>query len=251
MPKTFSPQPVLIILHQEQSSPGRIGFMLTQKGYQLDMRRPCLGEPLPRTMEHHSGAIIFGGPMSANNPDAYIKQEIDWISIPLREQKPYLGVCLGAQMLARQLGEKVAPHADGRAEIGYYSISPTPAGDHLCASPLPQKVYQWHREGFDLPKGARLLAAGEHFPHQAFSYGPAAFGVQFHPEVTLATMHRWCVRAAERMGGLGAQQPAQHFAGWYQHDRATALWLSDFLDHWLKSGQCANLAHKTPAKTLA
>lgn len=229
--------PVLIILHQEQSSPGRIGYFLRAKGYELDIRHPCLGDELPKTLAQHSGAVIFGGPMSANDSDDYIKREIDWIGVPIKEQKPYLGVCLGAQMLARHLGQKVAPHPEGRAEIGYYPITPTEAGQKICPTPMPHHVYQWHREGFELPTGAQLLAQGEHFPHQAFSYDAAAFGVQFHPEVTLATMHRWCVRAAERMGGVGAQRPHEHFSGWHQYDRAMEIWLSDFLDHWLKIGQ--------------
>ena len=229
--------PVLIILHQQQSSPGRIGHFLRAKGYGLDIRYPCLGDPLPTTMQHHAGAIIFGGPMSANDPDDYIKTEINWIGIPLRESKPYLGVCLGAQMLARHLGHKVSPHPEGRAEIGYYPITPTEAGTQFCATPMPTHVYQWHREGFELPQGAQLLAHGNHFPHQAFCYNDSALGIQFHPEVTLATMHRWCVHAAERMGGVGAQAPQEHFSGWYQHDKAIELWLSDFLDQWLNLGQ--------------
>jgi GMP synthase (glutamine-hydrolysing) len=236
-PSPLTRLPILIILHQEQSSPGRIGFLLRAKGFELDIRHPCLGDPLPTTLHHHSGAIIFGGPMSANDPLDYIKTEIDWIGVPLREEKPFLGVCLGAQMLARHLGEKVGPHPQGRAEIGYYAIEPTAQSASLCPEPMPHHVYQWHREGFDLPRGAQLLARGDHFPNQAFSYGPAAFGVQFHPEVTLATIHRWCVKAAERMGGEGAQSPDQHFSGWQLYDGAIDRWLNAFLGHWTNLGQ--------------
>ena len=71
---------------------------------------------LPETLDDHAGAVIFGGPMSANDPDDYIRREIDWISVPLREQRPFLGICLGAQMLAMQLGARVAPHPEGRTE---------------------------------------------------------------------------------------------------------------------------------------
>ena len=88
--------------------------------------------------------------MSANDPDEYIRREIDWIEIPLREQRPFLGVCLGAQMLAMQLGAKVAPHPQGVTQIGYYPIRPTPAGEAVCAN-WPDQVYHWHREGFELP----------------------------------------------------------------------------------------------------
>ncbi len=107
--------PVLIVLHQETSTPGRVGNALRALGHPLDIRRPRFGDPLPETLEGHAGAVIFGGPMSANDPDDYVRREIDWIAVPLREQRPFLGICLGAQMLAMQLGARVAPHPQGRA----------------------------------------------------------------------------------------------------------------------------------------
>src|SRR6266478_1645601 len=92
--------PVLIVLHQESSTPGRVGNALRALGHRLDIRRPRFGDPLPNTLEQHAGAVVFGGPMSANDSDNYIRREIDWIEIPLCEQRPFLGICLGAQMLA-------------------------------------------------------------------------------------------------------------------------------------------------------
>src|SRR5437764_829817 len=118
---------VLIVLHQEQSTPGRVGYALRQRGYELDIRRPRFGDPLPKTMADHAGAVIFGGPQSANDPDDFIKAEIDWIGVPLRDQKPYLGICLGAQMLARHMGQRVFTHPEGKAEVGYYPVRPTAA----------------------------------------------------------------------------------------------------------------------------
>ena len=97
-------KPVLIILHQERSSPGRVGHLLLEKGFSLDIRRPVLGDPLPATLEDHAGAVVFGGPMSANDDEDFIRREIDWLSVPLSENKPFLGICLGAQMLVRHLG---------------------------------------------------------------------------------------------------------------------------------------------------
>ncbi len=106
-------------------------------------------------MDDHAGAIIFGGPMSANDTDDFIRREIDWIGVPLRDSKPYLGICLGAQMLAHHLGSRVYKHPDGHAEVGYYPIRPTEFGRAVC-DPWPEQVYQWHREGFDLPHGRRV-----------------------------------------------------------------------------------------------
>src|SRR6201997_1873299 len=117
--------PVLIVLHQETSTPGRIGNALRTLGYPLDIRRPRFGDALPETLAAHAGAVIFGGPMSANDPDDYVRAEIEWINVPLRDDKPFLGICLGAQMLARHLGATVAEHPEGKAEVGYYPIQVT------------------------------------------------------------------------------------------------------------------------------
>jgi len=233
-------KPVLIILHQEHSTPGRVGRFLQARGYSLDVRRPRFGDPLPQTMQGHAGAMIFGGPMSANDPDDFVRAETDWIGTALREEAPFLGICLGAQMLARHLGARVYPHEHGRAEIGYYPLALTDAGHRasgLLASPWPDAVYQWHREGFDCPAGATCLATGGDFPVQAVQVGPAAFGIQFHPEVTPAMMYRWTTRAHERLALPGAQPREAHFEGWFRHDGAVANWLGAFLDDWLAKGE--------------
>jgi GMP synthase (glutamine-hydrolysing) len=229
-------KPVLIVLHQEHSTPGRVGRLIQERGHVLDIRRPRYGDPLPDTLAEHAGAVIFGGPMSANDPDDFVKQEIDWLAVPLREEKPYLGLCLGAQMLAKHLGAPVTTHPEGRAEIGYYPLLPTREGIRLAdevGAAWPSHVYHWHREGFGCPSGAETLATGDDFPTQAIRVGPNAFGLQFHPEVTHAMMCRWTVRAAERMKLPGAQDRARQIEGRYIHDPHVSHWLDAFLDRWL------------------
>lgn len=223
-------RPVLVVLHQETSTPGRIGNVLRALGYDLDIRRPRLGDALPETLDEHAGAVIFGGPMSANDGDDYIRREIDWIEVPLREQRPFLGICLGAQMLAKQLGASVAPHPQGLVQIGYYPIRPTDAGLALCPD-WPAQVYHWHREGFELPRGTELLAAGEDFPMQAYRWGNA-FGLQFHPDVTFRMMCCWTARCSTDL--LGAQPRHQHFEGRAIHDAVERAWLKSFIGRWLK-----------------
>ncbi len=224
---------ILIVLHQETSTPGRIGQALRRRGYELDIRRPCMGHPLPDTMAGHAGAVVFGGPQSANDEHDYLRREIDWMAVPLKEDAPFFGVCLGAQLLARHLGAEVGPHPEGMAEVGYYPIEVTEDARQLLA--WPDIVYQWHREGFDLPAGARRLAASEMFENQAFRYGPAAYGIQFHAELTLAMMHRWTVRGRERLKLPGAQPRRAHFDGRAVHDARLRQWLDDFLDLWLET----------------
>lgn len=221
--------PILIVLHQERSSPGRVGQMLRAAGFGLDIRRPVLGDPLPETLDNHAGAIVFGGPMSANDEEPEgLRREIDWLEVPLRENRPYLGICLGAQMLARHLGACVGPHADGLAEIGWYPLHPTDEGAQLMD--WPRMVYHFHREGFDLPAGATLLATADDYENQAFRYGENAWAVQFHGELTRAMMQRWVVHGAPRFQLPNAQPGRDHLEGRMVHDGPLRQWLGDFLD---------------------
>jgi len=211
---------ILIVLHQENSSPGRVGHLLQAAGFRLDIRRPPLGDRLPETLEEHAGAVIFGGPMSANDPDEFVRHETEWLAVPLREEKPFLGICLGAQMLANHLGASVAPHPAGQVEIGWYPLRATGEGRALMQE-WPEMVYHFHREGFELPRSATLLATGDVYPNQAFRYGSHAWGLQFHAELTQAMMHRWVVR--------GAQHGRLHLEGRMIHDAALKAWLVAFL----------------------
>ena len=137
-------------------------------------------------------------------------------------------------MLSKQLGGSVGPHADGLVEIGYYPLTPTEEG-HIHG-PWPAHVYHWHREGLTLPAGAVRLATGETFENQAFRYGRNAYGIQFHPEVTRLTMHRWGVIGAHRFVLPNAQDSRAHLEANLLHDQAVKHWLSRFLDHWLAAG---------------
>ncbi len=204
-------------------------------GYSLDIRRPRFGDELPDTMDDHAGAVIFGGPMSVNDSDAFLKTEIDWIDVPLREKAPFLGICLGAQMLAMNLGQPVASHPADHVEIGYYPIWPTEAADRLAGVAFPKWVYHWHREGFGLPPGAVSLARGEDFECQAFSHGDSAFGLQFHPEVTYAMLCRWGVHGACRLEAPSARPAYLHRDAWFEHDAGVARWTDAFLRLWARS----------------
>ena len=107
----------------------------------------------------------------------------------------------------------------------------TAAGLAVCPN-WPDQVYHWHREGFELPAGAQLLAEGDDFPVQAFQSGHA-FGFQFHPDVTYAMMHRWTTLGAARLELPGARPRHQHFADRATYDLAERAWLKRFLGGWL------------------
>ena len=224
-----APRPrILTVLNQEHSSAGRVGQLLEASGFDLDIRRPPLGDELPDTLESHAGAVVFGGPMSANDADEFVRRETDWLAVPLREDKPFLGICLGAQMLVNHLGGKVGGRDDGHVEIGWYPLRATDAGKAVMD--WPEMVYHFHREGFSLPSGATLLANGDSYENQAFRYGDKAWGVQFHAELTRVMMHRWVVRGAHRFTLPGAQVGRDHLNGRMLWDMRLKLWLSEFLE---------------------
>lgn len=223
-----SKRKILIVLHQETSTPGRVGQLLVEKGFELDMRRPPLGDALPPSMQDYAGAVIFGGPMSANDKDEFVKRETDWLKVPLAEDKPFLGICLGAQMLSNHLGGSVDPHHDGQVEIGWYKLRATEEGRAMMH--WPEMVYQFHREGFSLPRSATLLATSDTYPNQAFRYGRNAWGIQFHAELTRVMMQRWVVRGAQRFELPGAQPGRDHLGGRLIWDAHLRKWLVEFLD---------------------
>ena len=190
---------------------------------------------------------MFGGPMSANDPDEFVKRETDWLAVPLKENRPFFGICLGAQKLVRHLGGAVTSHPKGEVEVGYYPLHATPEGQALMN--WPKMIYQWHREGFELPHGAVRLAAGDTYPNQAFRYGDRTYGVQFHSELTLAMMCKWSVKGAERMSLPGAQNRRQHLDGRLIYDEPVKKWLDQFLDIWI--GDADNLAENRPAPVIS
>ena len=229
--ENFRRLPVLMIVHQQQSSPGHVGNWFQANGFKLDIRRPRYGDALPETLEDHAGAVIFGGPQSANDTDDFIRREIDWIGVALKEEKPFLGICLGAQMLALHLGGQVRAHAGGFVEHGYYPIRPTQQGSEVLH--WPDHVYQWHREGFTVPETSVLLAEGDYFPHQAFRHGEA-FALQFHPEITQMVMNRWVTRSAYRLVMPGARPGPAHRSGHLHYGQRQRHWLGEFLTKWVR-----------------
>ncbi len=222
--------PVLIVLHQAHSNPGHVGRWFRDNGYPLDIRRHFAGEPLPETLAGHTGAVIFGGPQSANDKLDFVRREVAWIGVALKEAKPFLGICLGAQMLAHHLGARVDHCCHGSVEIGYHPIRETEAGARFR---MPERVFQWHREGFDLPAGGELLARSDGaYPNQAFRYG-SAVGVQFHPEITYTQVNRWSGANPVRLLMRGARPRQEQLATHLVEAPKVHGWLDRFLGEWV------------------
>lgn len=223
---------VLLIDHPIGQRDDRASRKLAERGFGIEWCSPGRGDALPAPEDsRHCAAIVYGGPESANDDTDYLKQELDWIEAWVGRDRPFLGICLGAQLLARTLGARVGQHSDGLHEIGYVPIAPTPASDGFLAQEL--HAYQWHQEGFELPDGAVLLAAGATFPNQAFRYGETAYGIQFHPEVCDKVMARWCSEATEKLAAPGAHSAERQAAEAKRFDAPLAAWLDGFFDLWL------------------
>ena len=225
---------VLLIDHPAGKRDDRLSRRLCESGYEVRWCCPGKGEALPEPDGRYRGAVAYGGPESVNDLEAYpyLAEEIRWIERWVAADKPFFGICLGGQMLARALGAEVARHPEGVHEIGYVEIEPTGTGNGF----LPEKlfVYHWHNEGFTCPKGAELLASGPVFPNQAYRYGSNAYGIQFHPEVTRKVIERWTVECDPAIEERpGAHPASRQLADCARFDAALDRWCSQFLSDWL------------------
>jgi GMP synthase (glutamine-hydrolysing) len=231
---------ILLIAHSSTRD-NRVAALLQDKGCTLDWRCPKDGCALPDDWRAYAGAVVFGGPQSANDAPAtaFLQREIDWIGAYVDSGQPFLGICLGAQLLARALGARVSRHPEGRLEVGYYPLVATERGRAFF--PADMHVYHWHREGFDLPQGAELLATGGDFANQAFRYGRLAYGLQFHPEVTVEMVRRWTSSdgADEDLAKPGAQSAEHQLGACERFDPPLGAWASWFLDRWLAAADSA------------
>jgi GMP synthase (glutamine-hydrolysing) len=223
---------VLIVLHQEHSNPGRVGELLVARGCTLDRRCPNLGDPLPEDLSPYAAAVVFGGPQSANDDHlAGIRAELDWLErTAVPATTPLLGICLGAQMIARVLGAGIGPHPEGLVEIGWHPVHPTAAGESYFEGTT--MFYQWHRETFEIPADAVHLAHNEAFDAQAFCHADHVYGIEFHPEMTLAMIERWTdsEKGAPMLTLPGAQPRSAQLEGYCRYVTASDRWLGRFLD---------------------
>ena len=157
-----------MIRHSSHWKQDRCSRWLQCQGCSIDYVCPAHGEVLP-DVESYDAAIVFGGVQSANdaNKHGWMCHELCWIEQFMKLQRPLLGICLGAQLIARSLGATVNRHPQEKQEIGFHPIYP--ATGNPAFIPQGQLMFQWHNEGFELPEGAELLASGTQFPESDFS----------------------------------------------------------------------------------
>lgn len=196
----------LLVQHLAIEPASLIGEVIAAAGHEcrcVDVER---GGLLPASCDGYDGIVIMGGSMSANDIHlVYISDELRLLQHALEKDIPVLGICLGAQLLARAAGAEVVRLS--QPELGWYPLLPTAAsaGDPLFAS-LPAAgldVFQWHGETFGLPAGATLLATGSGVPNQAFSIGSSQYGLQFHIEVDRPIIESWVMAGESERAVLG------------------------------------------------
>jgi GMP synthase (glutamine-hydrolysing) len=202
-------RPVLLIGHDRDERFGLAPSSLADAGLEtIPMRQPGDLPPL----DDVSGIVVFGGEMNVDMIDRYpfLAEERAYVRKAVDGGVPLLGICLGAQMLARAMDRKVYP-ADVR-ELGFHVLHVTRE-----AEPDPlfsvfregDRVFHWHEDTFELPEGATVLATGEEVHLQAFRIGELAWGAQFHFEVDRGELEFWLGLAGEdgiRAWGKSSEQ---------------------------------------------
>jgi GMP synthase (glutamine-hydrolysing) len=221
---------IALVSHEKPHGDDHASRHLAARGFEVEWTVPALGGTLPEPDERYAGAIVYGGkyPAYETGRHPFLKDEMDWIGRWLARNKPFLGICLGGQLLAHQLGAEVGPHPGDLHEFGFHRLIPTPQGRAVFGEDL--RVMQKHYHGFDLPAGAASLARTEGYPHQAFSCGDSTFGFQFHPEATAAVLERWHGRTAAPFDAPGAHSRARQEADFDRYGPAMNAWFGGFLD---------------------
>lgn len=220
----------VLIRHGDDPDDDRVTSFLRARGIAPEIRRPFKGETLGDVDSSVAGSVVFGGPFGVFDEDEhpFLHDENRWIEQCIKRGVPLLGICQGAQSIARVLGAEVGPKPGEPHEFGYYTIKPTASG--RAYFPDSMVVAQAHFHEFQIPAGAERLAVSEAYANQAFKYGRQTFGLQFHPEVTPEGFRRWQNSAWAPYGKPGVQPREEQDRRMARHDAAQHAWFMGFLD---------------------
>ena len=185
---------VIILKHIDIEGPETLGEHLKSKGYALKILDLHLGDRLPKDLSGIEAAVCLGGPMNVYEEGKYpfLKEENEFIKRIINSGVPYLGICLGSQLLAKACGVRVTKSPV--KEAGWFSVDLTAEGKK---DPLYKglersfDVFQWHEDTFAVPKNGKWLARADGCAHQSFRVGDCAYGIQFHIEITDKSIRDW------------------------------------------------------------
>ena len=189
------PRPkILVFQHVPYEPLGTLDPLLKESGFRIRYVNFSRQPELRPQLDKYAAVIVLGGPMNADQIDTYpnLKSEVEIIREAVAQDMSVLGICLGAQLLAKALGGSV--QRNSVREIGWYDVELTAAGatDAVLSAFAPtQRVFQWHEDGISLPAGTTHLARSAASEVQAFRYGEHAYGFQFHLEVDRSLIERW------------------------------------------------------------
>lgn len=187
-------KPVLIISHIACEHPGYLCDFLDGRNISYQKARLENEERLPGRPEQFSGVVLLGSPVSVYDPLPWIAKEIALVEQAVQLNLPVLGICFGAQLLAKALGGEVC--SAGSMQIGWHSVTLTPQGKTLFnETQLPDEfeAFEWHGDTFSLPQGAVPLFTGDCIEQQGF-YFENCLALQFHPEITKSMIYEWLER---------------------------------------------------------
>lgn len=220
---------LILVRHGDEPEDDRIVAFADRAGFDILTFRPFLGEALPDPGPDSAGAVLYGGPFSVFDEEdhPFLHAEARFARASIDRGVPLLGICQGAQQIARLLGAEVGPLPGDPCEFGYYHLHPTPEGRDVIPASLV--VSQSHFHMFGIPEGAVCLAGSAIFPNQAFQWGDRTFGFQFHPEVTPEGFRRWQDAPWARYDQPGAQSRAEQDRLMAAHDTEQEAWFMSFL----------------------
>ena len=197
---------VFVFRHVPHEGLGTLETFLSRNHFQIQYLDLFQNSSIPKEPTDCEFVISMGGPMNVDETDRYpfLKLEREFIQKAIQAEKPVLGICLGAQMIARALGAQVYPGP--QKEIGWYPIQLSNAAlKDILFQAFPVRnptVFQWHGDTFDLPEGATLLASSRLYPNQAFRYGNSVYALQFHIEITPEMLLDWLLKGDEELHSL-------------------------------------------------
>ena len=186
-----------------------------------------------------AGMIVLGGPMSANDDTPFLRQQLGSLELALTSNIPILGICLGAQLLAKAAGASV--YRNKSKEIGFFDIDLTKNGQlDPVVGKLNQRetVFQWHTDTFDLPHGATRLATSPSTENQAFRVGQSAYGLQYHPEVMPAMIAQWCLEDVNCGDMAEIEKPFDPYTNAERLEKVAASIFQSWIQLALDKAQC-------------
>jgi GMP synthase (glutamine-hydrolysing) len=195
---------ILVLQHEACEHLGLMAEFLTRRDVEPRYVKIFEGENIPE-ISAYSGMILLGGPMSVYDEEEhpFLRFEDRLVRSALSTGLPLLGICLGAQLIAKAAGARVYPGK--QKEIGWYPIYMTSDGlrDRLFSA-LGKRltVFQWHGDTFDIPRHGVRLAGSALFPNQAFRIGSSAYALQFHLEVSPPMIREWFERYNQELDSL-------------------------------------------------